>query len=136
VQYQTWPEFGGVYLKCKPVKFVYYINSPELIAKFSSLEDYLDYALGKIIDFSRAVYPCHFNDWLRHNVAVQEDLSWVVVDLDDLLEYRAHIVKQEIIDLLIYKLAREGGITDVDRTRAHIKQYFINNPHELDFIKN
>jgi hypothetical protein len=133
--YQIWPEFGGVYLKCHKVDFVYYINSAELIEKFDSLEIYLEYALKKIIDFSRDIYPCHFNDWLKHNVAVQADLSWVVVDLDDMLEYRPHLIKRDVIDLLIYKLAREGGHIDTEKAKAYITKYFKDNPDALDFIK-
>ena len=133
-QYQTWPELGGVYLKCKKVEFKYYLNSQELISKFDTLEDYLDYVLEKIIDFTREIYPCHFNDWLKHNVAIQEDLSWVVVDLDDMLEYRSHIQKEEVIELLKYKVAREGGEIDHKRAKDYIAKYFKDRPDALDFI--
>jgi len=87
VQYETWPDLGGVYLKCKKVDFVYQLNTVELINKFDNTDAYLDHVIKNVLDFSREIYPCYFNDWNSWNVEIQEDLSWIVIDLDDMFQW-------------------------------------------------
>ena len=151
-EYHAWPDIGAVYLKCKQVEFVYFLNSVQLINKFPHTDAYLEYVLTNIVAFSREIYPSLFDDWLPWNVAIQEDLSWIVVDLEEMFHKpREHFTKDDFITVVIYKLARDAGRMDsinttqyVSRQGAqldpeyvtdYIRQYFRTRPKILDFIK-
>ena len=147
-QYKAWPELGGIYLKCRQVEFYHWLNTQELIDKFPNTDAYLDYVIKNATDFSRAVHPCHFNDWHTWNVAIQKDLSWIVVDMDDLIQ--CETTSAEVYETeLIYKTARKGasfgnphipgesltgGDLDPDYVEQYIKNYFIKNPDCLSFL--
>lgn len=148
-QYETWPELGGVYLKTRKVEFYHWLNTQELIDKFPNTDAYLDYIIKNATDFSRAVYPCHFNDWHAWNVAIQKDLSWIIVDMDDMICWeRAGMTPEAYEAELIYKTARKGksfgdprsdktiagGDLDIDYVKQYIKNYFIKNPDCLSFL--
>jgi len=136
VQYETWPDLGGVYLKCKKVDFVYQLNTVELINKFDNTDAYLDYVIKNVLDFSREIYPCYFNDWNSWNVAIQEDLSWIVIDLDDMFQWnRVRITDQDFINELVYKTARKDGGLDTKYVEDYIRQHFVDNPNDLNFLE-
>lgn len=143
-QYHTWPDIGAVYLKCKKVDFVYLLNSHELINKFPHKDLYLKYVLDNIVDFSSAIYPSCFDDWLPWNIAIQEDLSWIVVDLEEMIHKpRHHYTGDDFIQEIIYKLARAPARSDGTNyshldpvyIADYIRHYFHTRPNTLDFIK-
>ena len=143
-EWESWPDFGAVYLKCRKVDFHYFLNTKELINKFDNTDAYLDYVINNATAFSRAVYPCHFNDWHSWNVAIQKDLSWIVIDMDDMIQWERHGLTQTAYATeLIYKTARKGssfgnvtgGDLDKNYVEDYIRNYFVENPNRLDFIE-
>ena len=135
--YLVFKDVGCIYLKCKTIEFKYYLNSKELLEQFNSYDEYLEYFITNVANYSRAIYPCYYHDWSKFNVAVQDDLSWIVVDLE------------EFIDNVDYTFSKEKLISDVVRrivyrsknykydeqyVDKYIREYFAKNSHLLDFV--
>ena len=101
-----------MYLKCKKVDFVYQLNTVELINKFDNTDAYLDHVIKNVLDFSREIYPCYFNDWNSSFSSSDSPLSERFVEEynGDLLKPKKklrgftsiHTIKNEQNELLSY----------------------------------
>ena len=136
--YKVWEDLGAVYLKCKKATYHYKLNQKELINKFNTFDEYLIYCIENVIKVSKEIYPSHFNDFGGGNVAVQEDLSWSVVDLEDMFEIM-EVCKKDWVNHISYRLTANLEMSinrDFDNVYAKkfILDYFKSNSHLLDFL--
>ena len=141
VDYKTWPESNAIYLKCKIVKFHYKLNEVKLIKKFNNIDEYLLYCLDNVVNLSRELYPAYFGDWRGPNVAIQQDLSWILVDFEDIFNVysvtKTEFVNQAILNLLagIPRDTIQAGIYHEEYAKEFIQNYFKQNTDSLNFIK-
>ena len=130
-------------MKCKIAKYHYKLHEVKLIKKFNNIDEYLLYCLDNIVNLSRELYPTYFSDWRGNNVAIQEDFSWILVDFEDIFNYQLGLTKSEFIDQAILNLIAgipshtvKAGIYYGEYAKEFIQNYFKQNIHCLDFIKN
>ena len=142
VDYKVWPESNAIYLKCKIVKFHYKLHEVELIKKFNNIDEYLLYCLDNVVNLSRELYPMYFADWRSGNVAIQEDLSWILVDFEDIFNFYG-LTKSEFINQATLNLIAgipintvQAGIFHEEYAKEFIQNYFKQNIDCLNFIKN
>tara|TARA_B100000963_G_scaffold361273_1_gene395866 strand:- start:734 stop:1381 length:648 start_codon:yes stop_codon:yes gene_type:complete len=143
VDYKTWPESNAIYLKCKIVKFHYTLHEVKLIKKFNNTDEYLLYCLDNVVNFSRELYPLYFGDWRGSNIAIQKDLSWILVDFEDIFNYQFGLTKNEFVNQAILNLVAgipsdtvHAGIYNEKYAKEFIQNYFEQNIDCLNFIKN
>lgn len=143
VDYKTWPESNAIYLKCKIAKFHYRLHDIKLIKKFNNIDEYLLYCLDNVVNLSRELYPTYFGDWRGNNVAIQKDLSWILVDFEDIFNYQLGLTKHEFINQAILNLVAgvpvdtvQAGIYNEKYAKEFIQNYFKQNIDCLNFIKN
>ena len=142
VDYEIWPKSNALYIKCKIAKFHYRIHEVELIKQFNNIDEYLTYCLDNIVRCSKELYPTYFGDWRGGNVAIQKDLSWVLVDYEDIFNCHLGLTKKEFISQTAKNMIT--GIPantvrlemfDVDYAEEFTHNYFEKNADCLDFIE-
>ena len=143
VDYELWPESNALYIKCKIAKFHYKLHDIKLIKKFNNIDEYLTYCLDNVVSCSKELYPTYFGDWRGGNVAIQKDLSWILVDYEDIFNEYLGLTKKEFINGATANLLAgippdtiESELYDVDYAKEFIQSYFKKNVDCLDFIKN
>ena len=142
VDYKIWPESNAIYLKCKIAKFHYKLHEVELIKKFNNIDEYLLYCLDNVVNLSRELYPMYFADWRSGNVAIQEDLSWILVDFEDIFNFygltKSEFINQATLNLIagIPVNTVQAGIFHEEYAKEFIQNYFKQNIDCLNFIKN
>ena len=86
IENKQWPEVGALYVKCRIAKYHYRVNNWQLIDRFDDIKSYYMYLCDKFIELHELTYPSQTDDLAYGNVAVQEDLSWDLVDFDYMFE--------------------------------------------------
>lgn len=78
---------GIIYFQCKTVKSIVQAFEPKHRAMFKSEEDFkLDW-IKNVTGLLEKMYPLYFADWSKHNVYIQPDLSWMLIDTEEILNH-------------------------------------------------
>ena len=126
---KQWPENGAIYFKCIKAKYTYKINNQKLIDKFKDIETYYTWLCDNFIRLQNLTYPSQNDDLCYGNVAVQEDLSWKLVDFDVMFEEGVTMEYREYVLRTALKFASANLPKKYNRDYAYnfISKYLLAN---------
>ena len=129
---------GAIYIKQRHLQKTYFKNEIELIKNFKTFDDYLIYCIENIARISKSIYPSNFVDYGRDNIFINNDLSWTVVDVDDMFTDNLPI-KKHFISTIANRMSTDVPPNlleefDMEYIENFVYDYFDKNIHLLDFM--
>ena len=132
VAHKVWKDIGALYVKSEIANFKYRLNEPKLINKFDSIQEYLEYFADKYIELNNTIYPSQLYDIFYSNLSVEEDLSWTIVDFDQMFE-DSYMNVDHLIDRMISSMVAclnhyvDENTYDEFHAKGFLTNYFVSN---------